>query len=66
MNEMLSFTWMAANLLANVSGRAVPMVMKVMALTASFKLMKQPRWEAMSPTAAVTIPIQPMESKKPR
>jgi hypothetical protein len=57
---------MAAVLLANVSGSAVPMVMKVMAFTESFMLMKQPRWDAMSATAAVTMPIQPIERKKPR
>ena len=57
---------MAASLLANVSGKAVPMAMRVMAFTESLRLTKQPRWDAMSPTAAVTSPIQPMDNKKPR
>ena len=59
-------TWMAACLLAKVSGSAVPIAMNVMALMVSFSSMKQPMCDATSPIKATTTPIDPMEKRTHR
>jgi hypothetical protein len=57
-------TWTAEILLANMSGTEVPMQTRVMALTESRRLMKQPRWPATSPAIVVTSPTKAIEMKK--
>ena len=54
----------AACLLANRSGKLVPMATNVMAVTASLRPTRQPKMAAKSPTMAVSTPINARETKK--
>ena len=54
----------AACRLANVSGMLVPKATNVMAVIRSFKPIRQPKIEAMSPTMAVRRPMNNSENVK--
>lgn len=58
------WSWVAATLLANVSGTDVPSATNTTAVTESFRPMVQPKWEARSPMKAVSRPIMRMETMK--
>ena len=47
-----------------VPGTEVPRATKAMALTESFRKMKQPKWPATSPMTAVQTPMKAMEITK--
>ena len=47
-----------------IPGTEVPRATKAIALTESFKLMKQPKWPATSPITAVQAPMKTKEMKK--
>jgi len=51
------FSWIAACLLANRSGKLVPKATKVIAVTLSFRPTRHPKMAAKSPTMAVSRPI---------
>lgn len=57
MAESANSEFLAAVILANVSGREVPMATSVIAVTDSFKPMTHPRTAAHSPTIIVIRPI---------
>ena len=48
----------------SVPGTEVPRATKAMALTESFRKMKQPKWAATSPITAVQAPIMKIEMTK--
>lgn len=64
MAESANSEFKAAVLLANVSGREVPMATNVIAVTDSFKNMLHPRIVAASATTAVMVPIKQIATKK--
>lgn len=64
MAESANSEFKAAVLLANVSGREVPIATSVIAVTDSFKYMLQPRMVAASATIAVINPMNEIATKK--
>ena len=55
---------LAADILAHVSGREVPIATKVMAVTPGLRPITQPMRLATSATMAVTTPMKPRAMKK--
>ena len=55
---------LAAVILANVSGREVPMATNVIAVTPGLMPMTQPITFAISPTTAVRMPIKQIDATK--
>ena len=63
MAESASFEDLAAVILANVSGKEVPIATRVIPVTAGLRPTTHPKTVATSPTIVVTIPIRKRATK---